>query len=193
MRRFEREVADTLGKPDAVFMPSGVMAQQVALCIHSKGVGGSFVCHSSSHITVHEKDSWDHLLKMKLEEVDTKEPLSLSDVTSRLDSNKDVSTVLLEHPHRELGGSMTDWSEIEAMSKLCKERGVAFHLDGARIWEVSGAFGGRHSLSDIAAKFDSVYCSFYKGIGGMTGAVLLGNDDFCAEARVWLRRFGGNL
>ena len=49
------------------------------------------------------------------------------------------------------------------------------------------------SLRDISKPFDSVYVSFYKGIGGIAGAMLLGNEEFCSESRMWLRRFGGNL
>lgn len=62
-----------------------------------------------------------------------------------------------------------------------------------RIWEASGAHSGSHTVADIAGHFDSCYVSFYKGVGGMTGAMLLGGTEFCEEARVWLRRFGGNL
>jgi len=49
------------------------------------------------------------------------------------------------------------------------------------------------SLREITKPFDSVYVSFYKGLGGISGAMLLGSEDFCSEARIWLRRFGGNL
>jgi threonine aldolase len=64
-------------------------------------------------------------------------------------------------------------------------------MDGARLWE-SGPFYGR-SYADIAALFDSVYVSFYKGIGAIAGAALTGPADFIAEARLWQRRHGGNL
>src|SRR5204863_334572 len=68
---------------------------------------------------------------------------------------------------------------------------VMFHLDGARLWEA--AAGYERSPGDIAALFDSVYVSFYKGLGGVAGSMLAGPADFIAEARVWLRRHGGNL
>ena len=48
-------------------------------------------------------------------------------------------------------------------------------------------------MSEIASVFDSVYISFYKGLGSISGAMIMGEKDFCDEARVWLRRFGGNL
>jgi threonine aldolase len=64
-------------------------------------------------------------------------------------------------------------------------------MDGARLWE-SGPFYGR-TYAEIAALFDSVYISFYKGIGAIAGAALAGSSDFVAEARLWQRRHGGNL
>ena len=65
------------------------------------------------------------------------------------------------------------------------------HMDGARLWEATAAYG--KTLEEICSLFDSVYVSFYKGLGGLSGAMLLGNEDFINESRVWLRRFGGNL
>jgi threonine aldolase len=64
-------------------------------------------------------------------------------------------------------------------------------MDGARLWE-SGPFYDR-PYQEIAGLFDSVYVSFYKGLAGMTGAILSGTRDFIAEARIWQRRHGGNL
>jgi threonine aldolase len=68
---------------------------------------------------------------------------------------------------------------------------VPLHFDGARLWE-SGPFYGR-SYAEIAALADSVYVSFYKGLGGLAGCILAGPADFLAEVRVWQTRMGGNL
>lgn len=65
------------------------------------------------------------------------------------------------------------------------------HMDGARLWEASAAYN--KPLSDICALFDTIYVSFYKGLGGLTGAMLLGTEECILESRIWLRRFGGNL
>lgn len=64
-------------------------------------------------------------------------------------------------------------------------------MDGARLWESAPYYG--RSYAEIAALFDSVYVSFYKGVGAIAGAALAGPVDFIAEARVWQRRHGGNL
>src|SRR5260370_584009 len=65
-------------------------------------------------------------------------------------------------------------------------------MDGARLWEAREAYAPR-LFADVCAHFDSVYVSFYKGIGALAGAMLLGPGDFIAEARVWRRRQGGTL
>jgi threonine aldolase len=65
------------------------------------------------------------------------------------------------------------------------------HLDGARLWECQPFY--QRSYAEIAALFDTVYVSFYKILGGITGAMLLGPEDIIAEARLWQRRQGGNL
>jgi len=102
--------------------------------------------------------------------------------------------VILEVPHRELGGAMTSWDEIKTMRALCDAHDVHFHMDGARLWEAMPYFAAQGvDCHELCAQFDSVYVSFYKGLGGMTGAMLVGSQELVDEARVWLRRFGGNL
>jgi len=245
LRRFEREVVDAFRRPDdesdaagvadaddnkiedAVFMPSGVMAQAIALLVHHRDATndddakvrrrGNFACHETCHLLLHEQDSYRELLDMDAVVISTKErrtaspllrnkgdgiripPLELEDVRRSLlqsegsdrEEEDAVASLIIELPHRELGGTLTPWTDLVGISELCRDRGVAFHCDGARIFEASAGYG--KSLPEIARLFDSVYVSFYKGLGGMSGAMLLGSKDFCHKARVWLRRFGGNL
>lgn len=214
LRRFESELAEEFGKEDAVFMPSGVMAQDIALLIH----GGKqrkkthFACHHSSHLLLHEEEAYRELVGLEPLVIDTTgkvgkngysiPAMGLEDATKAFDGFKDkmgvsivgesLSTLILELPHRELGGKCTSWDEILGMRQLCDEEGVMFHCDGARIFEATCYYEDK-TLSEIADQFDSLYISFYKGLGGISGAMLMGNADFCGEARKWLRRFGGNL
>mmetsp|Transcript_15952 Transcript_15952/g.28742 ORF Transcript_15952/g.28742 Transcript_15952/m.28742 type:complete len:568 (+) Transcript_15952:55-1758(+) len=110
----------------------------------------------------------------------------------QVSSIDDISTLILELPHREVGGKLTPWEEVEEISRTCNERGIHFHCDGARIFEASAGYGHK-SVKQTAQPFESIYVSFYKGLGAISGAMLLGDSEFCAEARVWLRRMGGNL
>ncbi|KAL7529033.1 hypothetical protein ACHAXR_002755, partial [Thalassiosira sp. AJA248-18] len=107
-------------------------------------------------------------------------------------NSTDISTLILELPHREIGGKLTPWEEVEEISHLCKKSGIKYHCDGARIFEASVGYGHK-SVTETAKPFTSIYVSFYKGLGAISGAMLLGDAEFCSEARVWLRRMGGNL
>ena len=74
---------------------------------------------------------------------------------------------------------------------MCQERGIRLHLDGARLLETLPYY--EKTAEEVCALFDSVYVSFYKGIGGIAGAILAGPKPFCDEARIWKRRYGGDL
>lgn len=202
LRKFEAEVAHEFEKEDAVFVPSGVMAQSIALLIHSKNKEKmKFICHATSHLLLHEQDGYSELCGMKAISLPRSvsgtglgaSPLLFSHVDDLFasDNTEAISTLILELPHRELGGKLTPWQDICQMSLLCREREVALHCDGARIFEASTGY--EMDVADLARPFDSIYISFYKGLGGVSGAMLLGSKDFCGEARIWMRRFGGNL
>ena len=86
---------------------------------------------------------------------------------------------------------MPTWDELTAIVNWARERNIALHLDGARLWECQPFY--QRSYAELAGLFDTVYVSFYKILGGITGAMLLGPEDHIAEASIWQRRHGGNL
>ena len=187
---FEAKVAALLGFEAACFMPSGTTAQQIALKIYEKKSGSrSFAIHPTSHLELHEQHAYAHLCNLKSVIIgDKNQPLTAKDIA---DSAASFGSVNIELPAREIGGRMPTWKELEAVKKASQQRGVFLHLDGARLWETKAFYG--KSYRKICHGFDSVYVSFYKGIGALTGAMLVGNADFIKESRIWLRRFGGNL
>ncbi|CAK4684666.1 hypothetical protein LEN26_018521 [Aphanomyces euteiches] len=199
LRQFQAEVAARVGKPRALFVPSGVMAQSIALKIYQERSGrNAFVARYNSHLLTAEKDSYKHLLHLdalvvpRVDGVTTQSHIRYDEVVPHLDNvTTPPASIVIELPEREVGGRMIPFEELEWIVHHARERGVAVHMDGARLWEAEGAFD--HSLHEVAALFDSIYVSFYKGLGGITGAMLLGDDAFIEEAQVWLRRFGGNV
>lgn len=201
LRRFEADVAARIGKEDGIFLLSGVMSQNIIAKIHEKSRSSSnkFVCHYSSHLLLHEHDGFSELLKVEPLIVPRRESLyqnymSYDDVSPLLDSEPKPFMLIIECPHREIGGKVTPFVELEKMSEHCRRRGIAFHCDGARLWEAEAAFAEEgKTLNEVTNLFDSVYVSFYKGLGGVTGAMLLGSTTDIAEARIWSRRFGGNV
>lgn len=187
---FENTVADILGKPKAVFMISGTMAQPIALRIWSdRKKNPNFGMHSSSHLELHEQKGYLHLHNLNGHLLgEFQRMLSLEDIKK---CPTKLAAVLIELPQRESGGILPTFEELVEISNWCKSNGVIFHLDGARLWECGPYY--KKSYKEICALFDSVYVSFYKGLGGIAGAILAGPEDFISEAKVWQRRQGGNL
>jgi len=187
---FEAEVAALLGKEAAVFMPSGTMCQQIALRLWSERRGGKNIgMHPLNHLDNYEHAAYERLHGLRGVPIgDPARLLTLDDLRATAEP---LAALLVELPQREIGGQLPPWEALTAVSAWCAERGIARHLDGARLWE-SGPFYGR-PYAEIAALFDTVYVSFYKGLGGIAGAILAGPADVIAEARVWQRRHGGKL
>jgi hypothetical protein len=102
-----------------------------------------------------------------------------------------VFNMIDQMPYRELGGQLTGWDDLSAIHDWANSHNIPFHMDGARLWQCRPFY--QKSYQEIAALFDSVYVSFYKDLGGLSGSALLGPNDFIKESRVWLRRHGGNL
>jgi threonine aldolase len=187
---FEADIARRLGKAAAVFMPSGTMAQLAAVRIWTQRAGlGRFGVHATSHLLLHEREAYQALLGLHGVPVgDRRRPILAADLET---ARQPLACLLVELPAREIGGQAPDWEGLEALKEAARAAGLPLHMDGARLWEC-GAFYGR-PYAQIAEGFASVYVSTYKGLGGLAGAVLAGDADFIAEARLWQRRFGGNL
>ncbi|NRD80002.1 low specificity L-threonine aldolase [Bacillus sp. BRMEA1] len=190
IEEFQNKMAAILGKESAVFFPSGTMAQQIALRIwcDQKGIKKA-AYHPLSHLEIHEEDGLKELHQIETVLLaDENRVIQLEDVTSM---NEDVACLLLELPQREIGGQLPSYKTLEDISAYCKEKGIKLHLDGARLFEILPYY--KKSAADICHLFDSVYVSFYKGIGAIAGAILAGDQAFTEKSKIWKRRHGGDL
>ena len=188
---FEAKIAALLGFDAAVFMPSGTMAQQIALRIAAERARTSLVAmHPTSHLELHELRAYARLQRLEAVLLGSSERPTLAGDLKAYPER--LAALLVELPAREIGGQLPTWEELSELSELAHARGVHLHMDGARLWEAREAYAPR-SLVDICAHFDSVYVSFYKGIGALSGAMLAGTSEFVREARVWRKRHGGTL
>jgi len=156
---FEAEVAELLGKETAVFMPSGTMAQQIALRIHANRSGNKTVAfHPTCHLEMHEQHAYRELHQLSGVLVgNPNELMTLDDLKA---VKQPVGTLLIELPQREIGGMLPTWEELTDLVGYARGQGMAVHLDGARLWECQPFYG--RSYAEICALFDSVYVSFYK-------------------------------
>lgn len=190
VERLEREVGTLLNKPAAAYFPSGIMAQQAALRVHSERSGSARVALPDlSHLLIHEENGPRILQGLRFEYLtqgfQAPNAAHLAALPGRL------AAVLVELPLRDAGCLLPTFDDLAGLSAACRERGIALHIDGARIWESVDYLG--HPLPEVAALADTVYVSFYKGLGGLAGSVLLGTEDVITEARLWRRRMGGTI
>ena len=186
----ESEICALLGKPAAVFMPSSTMAQMAALRVHADRRGSRVVAwHPTCHLEIHEDKAYQRLHDLVGVTVGNAHALmTLADLEG---VNERLAAVLFELPQREIGGQLPPWDVLQEQVEHVRGRGAAVHLDGARLWESTPFYG--KSPAQVAALFDTVYVSFYKGLGGLAGACLAGEADVIVEARAWRKRHGGTL
>ncbi len=179
----EERVAQLLGTEAALFVPTGTMAQQIALkCWADRTHNPIVAMHPQAHPLHHEDDALTVLSGLRPIKVANSEVASCPEP---------FGTLLLEVPDREAGFILPTWDELTMLVDQARERDAVVHLDGARLWE--STFGLGKPLPEIVGLFDSVYVSFYKSLEGMSGAALAGTQDFVDQARVWRHRYGGML
>lgn len=186
----EAEVAALLGKPAAVFLPSGTMAQQAVLRVHADSrQRRTIVFHPMCHLQRHEGQAYQRLHGLTGRSAgDEHRLITLADLESIAEP---AAALLLELPQRDIGGQQPSWDELAAQCHWAARTGAAAHLDGARLWESSAGYG--RPPGEIAGLFDTVYVSFYKGIGALPGCCVAGSGDVIAEVREWRHRMGGTL
>ncbi|GAA1479080.1 beta-eliminating lyase-related protein [Nocardioides aestuarii] len=190
VEQVETELVEVFGTEAAAFFPSGTMAQQSALRVWCDRVGTTRVALPDlSHLLLHESDGPRLLHDFRFEHLTTGPRTPTVDDLAAVPGQ--LAAVLVELPLRDAGCLLPEWDDLVALADAARERGAAFHLDGARVWEAQASYD--RPLAEIAGVADTMYVSFYKGLGGLAGAALVGPEDVLAEARLWRHRMGGTL
>ncbi len=190
VEELEAYVADLLGKPAAVYLPSGTMAQGATLRVHADARASRTVLwHSWCHLENHEGGAHLRLHDLVGRPVGGRNHLiKLEDLEGVAEP---VAALLLELPQRDLGGELPEWDDLVAQVGWARDHGAAAHLDGARLWEAS--VGYARTPAEVSALFDTVYVSFYKGIGALPGCCVAGSEADIGQVREWRHRLGGTL
>ncbi|HTJ25965.1 MAG TPA: beta-eliminating lyase-related protein [Candidatus Limnocylindria bacterium] len=190
IEELEAQVAALLGKEAAVFAPSGRVAQLCALRVHADRRARTLIAtHPRSHIVEDESDAISALYGLRVARVGSLvEPFTCADLAA---VHEPLAAVVVELPLRRAGYRVPDWDELTAIAAQARAAGAALHLDGARLWETAPGYG--RSAAEIAAIADTVYVSFYKGLGALAGAALASDAVTIAAARRWIARAGVTL
>ncbi len=197
VERFEHRWAELLGKERAVFMPSGTLANQLALRVLA-GERRRVIVPETSHIYNDTGDASQTLSGLTLMPLApgkaTFTCAEIEDVLARTASGRvatQVGAIAVESPVRRLRGQLFDWEEMQRLSAFGRERGIGLHLDGARLL-IASAYTGT-SPAQYAALFDTVYVSLWKCFNSGIGAILAGPRSVLDSMFHVRRMFGGNL
>lgn len=179
---------EVLGVEDALYLPSGKMAQMIAMKLHTSQRRCSRIAvHPRSHMEEYEARAYSELWGLSAVQLGGYDRLPTAE---DLDNIKEkLGAVVIELPMRKLGCLLPSWDQLCAISDTARERNIPLHLDGARLWE-SQPFYDR-PYAEIVSIFDSVYVSFDKGLGCLAGGALVGTSKLVDEAKIWQRRAGG--
>ena len=197
VERFERHWATLLGKEAAVFMPSGTLANQLALRALA-GTNRRVIVPEMSHIYNDTGDACQTLSGLTLLPLApgaaTFTRADVEAVIARTAGGRvatQVGAIAIESPIRRLSGQMFDWTEARRIAAWAKERGIGMHLDGARLF-IASAYTGI-SPAEYSAPFDTVYVSLWKYFNSGIGAILAGPARLLDGMFHVRRMFGGNL
>jgi threonine aldolase len=194
-KELEAQTAELLGKEAALFVPSGTMANQLAIRGHTQP-GDEILVEANAHIYYYEGGA----------------PAALSGVMCRcLNGQRGIFTgadveaalrpadqhfaptrlVCVENTHNRGGGKIWSLDQIQHVAAAARNHGLQLHLDGARLW--NAAVATRIPERDYAAHFDTVSVCFSKGLGAPVGSALVGSRGCIERARRFRKMFGGGM
>lgn len=195
INELEKMVAEMFGMEAAIFCPSGTMTNQIAIKCHTQP-GDEVICDESSHVYQYEGGgiAFNSGASVKLlygdrGRITAKQVLAAINPDDPHRAN--TSLVSLENTSNRGGGSCYDFAEIKKIQALCKEKKLAFHLDGARIWNALVA--KKETARQFGDAFDSISVCLSKSLGCPVGSLLLGKQHFIKKARRIRKAFGGGM
>jgi threonine aldolase len=190
INRFQALAAELLGKEAGLYVPSGTMANQVALRVLGRR-GTALVCADDAHVYRVEGDATaDAGLEVRALPDDTGR-LEPADAERALGEQPPASLVSIENTYAAGNGRPWRVSEITAVTDVVQRRDLPVHCDGARIWNASVALGV--TVTELVAPVTTVMFCVSKGLGAPVGSVLCGPADVIDQAHSYRRRMGGAM
>ena len=195
VNRLESKAAALMGKEAAVFVPSGIMGNLMAVLTHTSK-GEAVILDPDSHIYYYEAGGSSLIGGVQLWPVaNLHTPEGLENLKKELRPDDihfaPAKLLCLENTHNRKGGTVLKPDEQDAFYKLAQEKGLALHLDGARIFNAAQALGC--PVTDLTRSCDSVMFCLSKGLGAPVGSLLAGTSTFIETARRYRRLLGGGM
>jgi threonine aldolase len=196
VNRLQDRAAEITGKEAALYVPTGTMANQIALRLHFRGTGHLVVAESRAHVTTTEVMSAAALsgIAFKAIEGDDRGQITTDQVRRALEPDEPydvevVDLVSVENTHGHAGGTVMSIDDLRAIRKVAQEAGLPVHMDGARIFNAAVATGT--DVAEFCAEVDTMMFCVSKGLGAPIGSLVCGQGDMVREARRLKILFGG--
>jgi len=195
VNRLQQHVAQLFGKEASIFLPSGTMANQVALRVLTRP-GDDVIVSRESHAVWHETGGSAANAGVQLHEIGSGGWFTIEQIEAAIKPRglpvyPPTTLIEIENTHNRGGGIVFPQAEVGRICALARARGIATFLDGARLWNAAVA-SGRHE-AELADPFDLVAVSFSKGLGAPGGSLLAGRRDLVAAATRQRRMLGGAM
>jgi threonine aldolase len=195
INRLQERVALLLGKDAALWLPTGTMANQVALRVFTRP-GDDVIVSQESHAVWHETGASGANAGVQFTAIGQNGLFTAEQFKAATKPRGHIiypptTMVEIENTHNRSGGVVFPQDEIKKISALAKENEIAFYLDGARLWNVSVATNT--PLDELSAPFDLIAVSFSKGLGAPGGAMLAGTAEIINRCRRYRRMLGGAM
>ncbi len=195
VRRLESRVASLLGKEAALFVPSGTMANQLAIRAHTVP-GDEAIVEARGHSFAFESGGMAGLAGVQARPVvGERGILSAAAIEAAINPAPDhfahTRLVLIENTSNFGGGTLYPLDGLDAIGALCRARGLSLHLDGARLWNAHVASG--IALDRLARDADSVSVCLSKGLGAPVGSVVAGSARFVTRVHRLRKMYGGGM
>lgn len=192
----EAKAAEMFGMEAAVFCPSGTMTNQIAIKTHTVP-GQEVICHEYAHVYNYEGGGIAFNSSCQVRPLGgprgkLEAPTVAAALQNPLDHHAATSRlIVLENTTNKGGGACYDLKTIDAIGAIAQEKGLAYHLDGARLWNALVA--KNQKAEDFGTRFDSISICLSKGLGCPVGSLLLGSKDFIHQARFVRKKLGGAM
>jgi threonine aldolase len=193
--RLQARVADLLGQEAALWLPTGTMANQVALRVLTRP-GDEVIASRESHAGWHEAGGAAANAGVQVHEIGARGVFSVDEMLAAIKPKSfaifpSTTLVQIENTHNRAGGVVVPQAEVQRLCDAAREHGLARFLDGARLWNASVASG--LAPAALAAPFDLIAVAFSKGLGAPGGSLLAGSKALIQSAHRHRQRLGGAM
>src|SRR5690606_6289217 len=195
VKQLEARLAAMFGKPRALFFPSGSMANQTAIKLHTQP-GEQVICDKTAHRYHYEAGGASFNSGVSCRLLDGNRGMfTARQVEEAINPDAfyyaKTSLVEVENTANRGGGSCWDFEELKRIKKVCQAHGLGYHLDGARLW--NALVETSETPIQYGELFDTISVCLSKGLGCPIGSVLIGDEDIMKDAVRIRKVFGGNM